>query len=68
MELNKQTVMGLFIAFIMLFAMIMVICLFSIGPGYSAFEITEHTPLSSGDYFEYEYNIDQMLQEQDRWH
>ena len=48
----------------MLFAMIMVICLFSIGPGYSAFEITEHTPLSSGDYFEYEYNMDEMLQEQ----
>ena len=49
---------------IMLFAMIMVICLFSIGPPYSAMEITENTPLSSGDYFEYEYNIDEMLQDQ----
>ncbi len=49
---------------IMLFATIILIGLFSIGPGYSAFEITEHAPLSSGDYFEYEYNIDQMLQEQ----
>ncbi len=49
---------------IMLFATIMVIGLFSIGPGYSAMEITEHAPLSSGDYFEYDLNIDQMLQEQ----
>ena len=61
---EKRKVNGMKKPMMMLFTTIIVVGLFSIGPCYSALEITESTPLSNGDYFEYEYNIDQMLQEQ----